>query len=140
MKLINNAVPSKNAVTLHWPEPTKRIERYIVKYRLKGSPDNDWVKNETNAFSIKITGLVNGKTYEFQVLYEKAGEEIKYTEVREVALPSVGKSCTLLYPTIVCVFSPRRKIAPTPPPKAKTPVEYMIIWNCKPKNEFLRQD
>ena len=79
-----------NRVTISWRDYKSAVDKYIVKYRIKESL-GDWMKNETHRVFIQFSDLTRGETYEFEVFYEKAGNEVPYTEIKEILIPFVGK-------------------------------------------------
>ena len=85
LKSIHNVSTSGNAVTVYWSESKKNVDKYIVKYRIKGT--SDWMKIETEAIFVEVSDLDYGKTYEFQVFYNNSGKDVPYSEVREVSVP-----------------------------------------------------
>ncbi|CAB4010112.1 neural cell adhesion molecule 1-like isoform X2 [Paramuricea clavata] len=110
LKNINDVSATGNTVTVYWPQAAKSVDKYIIKYRIKGSSD-DWKEKETEKIFIEIPGLDDGETYEFQVFYEDAGKEMVYTEIREFSVPSVTTTAPAPAPT------PTRKTAPPIAPK-----------------------
>ena len=86
MKNINNVTLAGNTVTIYWPEASKSVDEYVVKYRIKGSTD-EWEKKKRTEIFIKIDSLNHGTKYEFQVYYVRGGKEIAHTEIREVDIP-----------------------------------------------------
>ena len=96
LKNINGVSATGNAVRVDWPQAAKSVDKYIIKYRIKGSSD-DWKEKETEKIFIEISDLDDGETYEFQVFYEDAGKEMVYTEIRQFSVPSVSK-CDILNP------------------------------------------
>ena len=80
LKNINNVTQVGNTVTIYWPEASKSVDEYVVKYRIKGSTD-EWEKNKTTEIFIELDSLNHGTKYEFQVYYVRGGEEIAHTEI-----------------------------------------------------------
>ena len=102
LKKINSAVASGNAVTIYWPEASVSVDKYVIKYRVKGSTD-EWTKKETERIFIKIIGLDYGAEYEFQVYYVQGSNEIPHTEIRDVEVPDISKFDIYLLGTAISV-------------------------------------
>ena len=89
LKSIHNVSVTGNNVSIFWPESTKNVGKYIVKYRIKGSAD--WMKTETERIFVEVSDLDHGKIYEFQVFYNDSGKDTPYSEIREVSIPVLSK-------------------------------------------------
>ena len=78
------------------------VDKYVIKYRVKGSTD-EWTKKETERIFIKIIGLDYGTEYEFQVYYVQGSDETPHTEIRDVVVPAIGKFDIYLVVTAISV-------------------------------------
>lgn len=82
-------------ITLTW-NAVEGAAKYKVMYRLKGT--TEWAEQVTNDTSYNVTGLTNGKDYEFIVLAGNANGWSKWTDKDIVtATPNEYKGAVLKY-------------------------------------------
>lgn len=82
-------------ITLTW-DAVEGAANYKVMYRLSGT--TEWKEQETNDTSYNVTGLTNGKAYEFIVLAGNASGWSKWTDKDIVtATPNEYKGAVLKY-------------------------------------------
>ncbi|MCI5904452.1 MAG: fibronectin type III domain-containing protein [Oscillospiraceae bacterium] len=89
------ATAGDSNITLTW-NAVKGAAKYKVMYRLSGT--TEWKEQETNDTSYNVTGLTNGKAYEFIVLAGNASGWSKWTDKDIVtATPNEYKGAVLKY-------------------------------------------